>query len=167
MSVFRGPLLTAGDLLEIARAEHEPEPEAPPADAYPTHDAATAAVTCIQLLSEQASLRDCWRFGILQTVDYYNSYRRKGGIILASRVFDREPPRTGSTAVDAAFAALAAHLAEQDGWEAPVWAADPRRVSARPWYVAPTAFRAWADDETPPQFRARGVFITALGLARA
>ena len=89
------------------------------------------------------------------------------GIGLATEVFSAEPPRTGSPQIDAAFAALADHLAQRDGWATPAWALDPSRRTDT-WYPAvPQIFRATADRESPQAFRRRGILITARSLARA
>lgn len=92
---------------------------------------------------------------------------RRGGASLASGVFAAPPPPTGSLELDAAFAALAAHLAERDGWTVPEWATDGnRKVSS--WYPAVLPFdRAEADKDSPPEFRDRGIFITSRSLSRA
>lgn len=92
---------------------------------------------------------------------------RRGGITLAAQVFAEEPPSTGAAQIDAAFAALADHLAERDGWRAPSWAVDAARRTSS-WYPAvPDVFRAEADRESPRAFRERGIFITGRSLARA
>ncbi|WP_245988758.1 hypothetical protein [Flexivirga caeni] len=131
------------------------------------HTAAQNANACRALLTEGESLDRCWRFGILQTLDDYTSVLRRGGPGPAAGVFTNEPPRTGSTQLDAAFAALADHLAARDGWPAPAWASNPsRRTEA--WYPAvPVIFRGDAERESPEAFRRRGIFITARSLARA
>ncbi|UNX54742.1 hypothetical protein MF406_00050 [Georgenia sp. TF02-10] len=38
-----------------------------------------------------------------------------------AQAFTERPPRTGAVQLDAAFAAVADHLAERDGWQAPAW----------------------------------------------
>jgi hypothetical protein len=82
-------------------------------------------------------------------------------------VFAVEPAPTGSTDVDAAFAALADYLAERDGWPAPAWAADPAR-RADGWYAGvPAIFRAEAERDTPRAFRQCGILITGRSLDRA
>ncbi len=86
---------------------------------------------------------------------------------MAAQVFAVEPPRTGAEQIDAAFAALAAHLADRDGWVGPAWAQDPSRCTTA-WYPGvPVIFRAEADRESPDAFRQRGIFITARSLLRA
>lgn len=119
------------------------------------------------MLAAGEPLGACWRFGILQTLDDYTSVLRRGSSDLAAGVFTDEPPPTGSVEVDAAFAALAEHLAERDGWRTPVWASDPsRRTSA--WYPGvPAIFHSDADRESPEAFRRRGILIPSRSLARA
>jgi hypothetical protein len=100
-------------------------------------------------------------------LDDYTSVLRRGGPDLAAGVFTDEPPRTGSAHLDAAFAALADHLAERDQWTAPAWARDPSRHTTA-WYPAvPAIFHADADKESPEAFRRRGILITSRSLARA
>ena len=136
----------------------------------PTHDAALAAESCRQIFAEGGDLVDLWRFGILQTIDYYNSYMTRGGPVSASRVFDREPV-TGVSHIDAAFAALADHLASRDGWAVPPWACSASRTIADPWFVAPIAQRpGFFHDEalatSPVEFRRRNIFISINDLVR-
>lgn len=164
---FKGSVLTVGEL--IARAQAAPEPDWRTLYGHIglRNDAADAARDCARLLREDESLSTCWRFGILQSVDYYDSCVRRGGVELGARVFDREPDPTGSPQLDAAFAALAEHLATRDGWCVPVWALNAQRSTAR-WYVAQSpAFYAEADEQSPPAFRSRGVYISANALDRA
>jgi len=136
-----------------------------------THDAARTAETCRTLLAEGADLLDAWRFGILQSMDYYTSYIRQGGVAVAHQIFDREPV-TGEPAVDAAYAALAEHLATRDGWTPPPWAGNPAKVAPTPWFVSPLARKpGYFHDEalrvTPPEFRRHGVYIGLKDLDRA
>lgn len=163
---FKGTRLPVGEL--IARAKAAPEPDW--TTVYGTslrHDAADEATEAARLIARGESLNSGWRFGILQTLDDYNSAIRRGGLDLGARVFEREPQRTGADELDAAFAALADHLAARDGWTAPVWASDPSRCTER-WYPSQSsAFYAEADRQSPPAFRRRGVFIGANALNRA
>ena len=69
--------------------------------------------------------------------------------------------------VDAAFAALAEHLAERDGWDVPAWVQDSWRVAAGWLPSVPSIFHADALRESPRAFRERGIFITARSLDRA
>ena len=87
--------------------------------------------------------------------------------MLAAQVFEAEPQPTGSASLDAAFAALADHLAERDGWPAPTWAMNPAR-RADGWYPAvPVIFRAEAERDSPRAFRQRGILVTGRSLDRA
>lgn len=129
--------------------------------------AATNAADCHQLLATGHSVDECWRFGILQTLDDYTSALKRGGVGLAKTVFQDEPEPTGSGQLDAAFAALADYLAERDGWSTPAWVLEPNRRTTR-WYPAvPEFMRAEADAESPRAFRRRGIRITHRSLARA
>ena len=164
---FGGVVLPVGEL--VARSQAQPEPDW--AEVYGTelgNDAADAAAECHRLIGLGEPLLACWRYGVLQAVDYYDSARRRGGLGLAAQVFGREPAPTGAAEVDAAFAALAEHLAVRDGWTTPKWAMSLGRTASAPWYVVDVpAYRAIIEQEAPPAFRQRGVFISAHGLDRA
>src|SRR6218665_3012987 len=173
--VFQGDVLPIRALRE--RAQPAPAYE-PGADVGVRHTAADNAARCAVLLSAGDTPEACWRFGILQTLDDYASTLRRGGVKLAAEVFAPAPAPTGSVRIDAAFAALADHLAEHDGWPAPPRAthppppADPgapapaRRADG--WYPAvPTIFRAEAEQDSPRAFRPRGILITGRSLDRA
>ncbi len=162
--LFQGEVLSVAALLDAARTAPE---TAPSMDVGLRHTAAQNASACRSLLASGESLDECWRFGILQTLDDYISSLRRGGVSLAAGVFNDEPPHTGAAEVDAAFAALAEYLAVRDGWQTPSWAQDAsRRTTA--WYPAvPAIFHAEADHESPEAFRRRGIFITSRSLARA
>lgn len=162
--LFQGEVLSVAALLDAARTTPE---SAPSPSVGVRNTAAQNAAACRTLLTSGESLDECWRFGILQTLDDYTSALRRGGVGLAAGVFTDEPPRTGSGEVDAAFAALAEYLAERDGWQAPGWAHDAARRTAA-WYPAvPAIFHADADQESPEAFRRRGILITARSLSRA
>ncbi|HEX4402088.1 MAG TPA: hypothetical protein VHZ98_12245 [Galbitalea sp.] len=162
--VFQGEVLPIGALLE--RAQTAPAYE-PGAGVGVRHTAADNAARCAVLLSAGDTPEACWRFGILQTLDDYTSTLRRGGTILAAQVFTTEPTRTGSEQLDAAFAALADHLAERDGWPTPAWASDPARRTTG-WYPeVPAIFRAEAVRDSPRAFRQRGILITGRSLDRA
>ena len=162
--VFQGEVLPIGALLE--RAQTAPTYE-PGAGVGVRHTAADNAARCAVLLAGGDTLEASWRFGVLQTLDDYASTLRRGGTALAAQVFAAEPQATGSVQLDAAFAALADHLAERDGWPAPAWATDPER-RADGWYPAvPTIFRAEAMRDSPRAFRQRGILITGRSLDRA
>lgn len=161
--VFQGNVLSIGALLERAQAA----PSAPIADVGVRHTAASNAHAIADLLASGESLDGCWRFGILQTLDDYDSTLRRGGAPLAAQVFSDEPGRTGATQIDAAFAALADYLAARDGWHAPAWVNDSTRRT-RSWYPAvPRVLRGEADRESPDAFRRRGILITGRSLDRA
>lgn len=162
--MFQGEVLSVGALLDAARRT----PETPPnPNVGVRHTAAQNAAACRTLIRDGEALDVCWRFGVLQTLDDYTSVLRRGGHDLAAGVFADEPPRTGSVEVDAAFAALAAHLAERDGWQVPAWALDSSRRTDG-WYPAvPAIFHADADRESPEAFRRRGILVTSRSLARA
>lgn len=162
--VFRGKVRSVGELL--AAALDEPAP-VPATDVGVRHTAAGNAKACRNLLAEGEGLDACWRFGILQTLDDYTSTLCRGGPGLTAGVFVDEPEPTGAGELDAAFAALADHLAERDGWPLPAWALDPaRRTTA--WYPSvPAIFRADAETESPRAFRRRGICLTARSLLRA
>src|SRR6218665_1607425 len=88
-------------------------------------------------------------------------------VLLSAAATPPAPAPPGSVRIDAAFAALADHLAEHDGWPAPAWATDPAR-RADGWYPAvPTIFRAEAEQDSPRAFRPRGILITGRSLDRA
>lgn len=162
--LFQGEVLSVAALLDAARTTPE---TAPSAGVGVRHTVAQNAAACRTLLTSGESLDECWRFGILQTLDDYTSALRRGGPGLAAGVFTDEPPRTGAVEVDAAFAALAEYLAERDGWQTPGWALDASRRTVA-WYPAvPAIFRADADQESPEEFRRRGILITSRSLARA
>lgn len=162
--VFQGDVLPISVLLE--RVQTTPAHQ-PGAGVGVRHTAAGAAAHCAGLLAAGDDLESCWRFGILQTLDDYGSTLRRGGTQLAAEVFADEPSSTGSGRLDAAFAALADHLAERDGWTVPSWALNPTR-RADGWFPAvPSIFRAEAEQESPRAFRERGIFITGRSLSRA
>ncbi|ROQ60646.1 hypothetical protein EDF36_1792 [Rathayibacter sp. PhB152] len=161
---FTGHVLSIGALLEL----EDEQPSSPVGRrAGVLHTAAGNARRVEQLLAEGESLETCWRFGILQTLDDYVSTAKRAGTEVASGVFSEEPGRTGAAELDAAFAALADHLAGRDGWETPAWAsAAERRVEA--WYPSvPSIFREEAERDSPRAFRQRGILITGRSLARA
>ncbi|MFZ1382110.1 MAG: hypothetical protein WAS54_04885 [Scrofimicrobium sp.] len=161
---FQGEVRSVTGLLDAARAA----PSYTPSKRFGVlHTAAQNAANCRALLADGESLDDCWRFGILQTLDDYRSTLRRGGPELAAGVFSTKPRRTGATQLDAAFAALAEYLAERDGWTAPDWAFEPNRVT-RAWYPAvPETLRGEAEMESPQAFRSRGILITSHSLDRA
>lgn len=162
--VFQGEVLSIGALLERAQSASA---TVVGVDVGVRHTAADNAARSSVLLAAGDTPENCWRFGILQTLDDYTSTLRRGGAQLAAEVFAAEPAPTGSRQLDAAFAALADHLAERDGWQAPAWVHDPaRRVEG--WFPAvPSIFHAEAEQDSPRAFRQRGIFITGRSLNRA
>jgi hypothetical protein len=104
---------------------------------------------------------------LMQLLDDYRRAVRGHGVAAGARLFEEPPPETGDVRVDAAFAALAEHLARHDGWTPPRWAFDESR-QAKPWWFV-SGVRAWhamALVESPLAFRKRGVFLTASALDR-
>lgn len=69
--------------------------------------------------------------GYSRPLNDYTSTVRRGGPQLAQGVFTDETAPTGAVELDAAFAALAEHLAARDGWSAPAWVEPPGRSLAR------------------------------------
>jgi hypothetical protein len=166
---FKGTVMSIDDLLESALHAEAPvwtgiageEPEI-------RHDAAMNAAYAATLLDHGDAFKYVWQFGILQTIDDYQSARRRGGVDLAATVFAAEPDRTGSAELDAAFAALADFLASRDGWTPPAWAADPTRSVKGEWYGAlPPSMHDEARHDAVEQFRRRGVMVTEHSLSRA
>lgn len=161
--VFQGEIRSVAALLEAALAAPEPARN----DGNVRHTAALNAAACRDLLAAGYYLGTCWRFGVLQTLDDYTSVLRRCGPATAAEVFTDEPEPTGAIEVDAAFAALADHLAERDGWQPEIWVVDTARRAAS-WYpLVPKILRADADRESPRAFRERGIFLTSRSLARA
>ncbi|SHK90350.1 hypothetical protein SAMN05421803_14123 [Nocardiopsis flavescens] len=131
------------------------------------HGVVEAAEDAVGMLSGGGALKDVWRFAVIQLLDDYESRLRREGVAAAAILFRETPDPTGDPRVDAAFAALAEHLARRDGWSVPEWADSRDRVSLDWWFVTdlrglhPLALR-----ESPLSFRKRGVFITASALER-
>lgn len=132
-----------------------------------TRSVASAAQQASRMMHDGEPLKDIWRFSLLQLLDDYESRARHQGAIEAATLFTTAPHYTGDSRIDAAFAALAEHLARRDGWRVPVWAANNARATIDWWFVSelrgmhPTALR-----ESPLSFRKRGVFITSKALER-
>lgn len=162
---FKGEVLSVQALL--ASAASDDAPERPLGPSVVRHTAAGNARHAADLIAAGDGLESGWRFGILQTIDDYASTLRRGGAALGAVVFVEEPPPTGSVELDAAFAALADHLAERDGWTAPAWAHNPRRA-VEEWYpMVPNIDRPEASTTSPRAFRERGIYLTTRSLARA
>lgn len=160
---FEGEVLSVDDLLAQSLAA----PDYVPAWGPFLHTASGNAGSVTRLLSEGGSLAEGWRFGVLQTLDDYESTKRRAGIEVAAQVFSDEPAPTGYSELDAAFAALADYLAERDGWDVPQWAAAETRKTEDWFPGVPEVFREAALIESPRAFRDRGIFTTEAGLSRA
>lgn len=69
---------------------------------------------------------------------------------------------------DAYLAATAAWLCHQHGLNVPKWAGSNSRALEQPYVAAKTAnLRALLIEESPPEFRARNIFVSANALSRA
>lgn len=156
------------ELFEYAMSQPEPDWSQLPGATTLRRDAADEARFAAHIIATEGNLTEAWRFGILQTLDVYTSLLRAGEANVARHVFDREPAPTGARQIDAAIAALAAHLAHRDDWQPPEWATDPRRATSA-WYPGDPGpgLRAIAHTESPPEFRKRGIFIAKRDLSRA
>jgi hypothetical protein len=76
-----------------------------------------------------------------------------------ARLFEAEPAATGDEHWDVFLAALAEHLAAQDGHSAPSWA--EARTLRKFWFPFNTrAARVDAVVHAPAAFRRRGVFVS-------
>jgi hypothetical protein len=125
-------------------------------------DAADAAA---RMVAAHERLARVWRFAIVQMLDDYLSVLRHEGVATAGRMWRDAPEPTGDIRVDAAFAAMAEHLARRDGWPVPAWTQGREAV---PWWFV-TELRGLhprALVESPLSFRRRGVFITRDALER-
>lgn len=112
-------------------------------------------------------LKLVWRYPLLQLLDDHTSAVAQLGVEAGASMWAQEPPRTGEARVDAAFAALAEHLARRDGWTVPAWAVDPSREAPQWWFVTDlVGMHPTALVESPLSFRKRGVFITQDALVR-
>ena len=119
------------------------------------------------LLDEGTSLNRIWRFAMLQLLDDYSSVLRHQGSPAAAGMWTQAPARTSDLRIDAAFAALAEHVARRDGWPVPAWTQDPTREAQPWWFVAELGgLHPRALVESPSSFRRRGVFITSDALER-
>lgn len=69
--------------------------------------------------------------------------------------------------LDAFLAATAQALAARQGWRAPAWVFGAARYLSRPFFpVTAASLRATLLLESPPEFRARNLFVTANALSR-
>lgn len=126
-----------------------------------------AAGEAVELLAAGEPLSAVWRYAVVQLLDDYESRLRHDGVRAAAALFAEAPDRTGDTRVDAAFAALAEHLARRDDWPVPPWVKDPTRVTDDWWFVTELrGMHPWSLRESPLSFRRRGVFISANALER-
>ncbi|MGH3320778.1 MAG: hypothetical protein ACRDN9_11455 [Streptosporangiaceae bacterium] len=131
------------------------------------YSVARGARDATALLRRGDSLSTVWRHAVLQLLDVYESRLKLVGQETAAATFSEPPEFTGDRRVDAAFAALAEHLARRDGWPVPGWARDPTRVTDDWWFVTELpGMHPWSLRESPLSFRRRGVFIAANGLER-
>lgn len=130
--------------------------------------AAGAGALARSLLSaDPGDLRAIWRFVVIQLLDDYTSTKRSGDLAAAAALFQEPPEPVGDSRVDAALAALAEHLARQDRWPVPRWAARRLRPAVPWWFVAELdSLQAMAIQQSPLSFRKRGVFIVDGALDR-
>ena len=69
---------------------------------------------------------------------------------------------------DAFLAATAQTLAVRQGWRVPAWVFGTSRYLSRPFFpVTAASLRATLLLESPPEFRAHNLFVTANALSRA
>ncbi|MYM19542.1 hypothetical protein GSY69_06050 [Brevibacterium sp. 5221] len=164
--IFQGTPPDPSELLQLSLAV--PDTDGPTGTSYLVSTVTDAARDARTLAEEGEGPEIMWRFAVMQALDTYRSLLRGGGVELAAQFFTPVPPATGAVEIDAAFAVLAAWLAERDGWTPPAWVFDPARTTAR-WYAdLPVAFmRAEADAESPAAFASRGVYTSTAGLSRA
>jgi hypothetical protein len=153
--------LSVAELIAVAKDAPEPDWTALYGGIGLVSDAADEAERVARLVAADDPIDACWHLGILQTIDVYESARRRGGVDLAAAVFTREPPATESARLDAAFAGLAEWLATRDGWEAPGWTQEPGRFTS-----------SWLADRYSvppfiPEFSAHGIQVNERALSRA
>lgn len=119
------------------------------------------------MVSGDAELKHIWRHALIQLLDDYTSTVRHHGVSAGARMFETEPAHTGDPRIDAAFAALAEHLARRDGWSTPGWTSVENRTTQPWWFVTDLrGLHPQALLESPLSFRKRGVFITGTALER-
>ena len=120
------------------------------------------------MLADGERLSRLWRYVFAQLLDDYTSVMNHAGVQAAARTWSEAPQSTGDSRVDAAFAAMAEHLARQDGWTVPLWARLPGREAWPWWFVTDLrGLHPRALVESPSSFSRRGVFITSGALERA
>ncbi|MFP7696953.1 hypothetical protein [Trueperella sp. LYQ143] len=138
---------------------------------YTFDDVCDTAIDVETIATEGGCLNDLWRFGILQTIDLYQTAINDDGIEGGIKVFAREPI-TSVSEINCGYAALANYFANRDGWNAPEWANRPCRCTApwfpaqRPEYPLPQRVIKLSIEETPDEFRQRNIFITLDDLIR-
>lgn len=97
--------------------------------------------------------------------EFLEEYRWEPGDVQLSLLCD-EPPGTGDERWDVLLAALAEHLAAEQGRAAPEWT--EIRVLQRPWFPAELEIqRADALVWAPAAFRKHGVYLSARDLEAA
>jgi hypothetical protein len=134
--------------------------------AFETADQAASSAAAMLVGGERLSR--LWRYVFAQLLDDYMSVLRHAGTQAAARMWSQPPRGTGDSRVDAAFAAMAEHLARRDGWTVPAWARLTEREAWPWWFVSDLrGLHARALVESPSSFRRRGVFITSGALERA
>jgi hypothetical protein len=127
-----------------------------------------AADSAIAMLQAGERLSRLWRYVFVQMLDDYTSVLHHAGVSGAAGMWASAPRTTGDAGVDAAFAAMAEHLARRDGWTVPAWARLPEREAWPWWFVTDLrGLHPRALVESPSSFRRRGVFITGEALQRA
>ena len=127
-----------------------------------------AADSAIAMLQAGERLSRLWRYVFVQMLDDYTSVLYHAGVSAAAGMWASAPRTTGDTGVDAAFAAMAEHLARRDGWTVPAWARLSEREAWPWWFVTDLrGLHPRALVESPSSFRRRGVFITGEALQRA
>lgn len=132
-----------------------------------TSAAREAAASAARMVAAAEPLKHVWRYAIVQLLDDYTSVLRHHGVQAAAQMWTEPPEPTGDDRVDAAFAALAEHLARRDGWSVPPWATEQSRESTRWWFVTELpGLRPRALVDSPLSFRKRGVFVTSDALVR-
>ena len=164
---YQGTRLSIDALVALSSGSRDSDLEVRGSSVGVLHSARGSARRSAELLDEGETLDGAWRFGVLQTLDYYRSTVARGGVQLGAGVFAEAPEPTGSAELDAAFAALAEYLADRDGWAVPAWAATRGRLQ-NDWFPdVPAIFREEARAASPAPFRSRGIYITDRSLARA
>ncbi len=101
--------------------------------------------------------------------DFLDQFRHEPDI----RLIEDEPARLNSIlnddgVADAYLASVAASLAHEQNWPAPVWARGSARALEKPFFAAKTPkLKAVLLQESPVEFRIRNIFVSANALSRA